>query len=334
MLPYRHRLVAAGLAVRVLALAPPAHGDGGDVGRAADPPPVSDARKEAARKFSEGTRAFDAGDFTRAGEAFEAAYRFEHHEDPLWNAARAWHHAGDLARAANLYALYLREAPSSAPDRASATAALNQLGPKLSRIEVHLGPGVQGASVDDRPLESFVVYVVPGMHYVRARGDAGDIEKRQAVQPGDTVSVLLVSPRPERREPASPASAPAVSPPPSQPSIATPPVSRSGSEIAPRGWSPIVVAVEGAVTLGVAGLAVWSGLETLGTLRAFRSEPTQASLDTGRGQEVRTNVLIGASVGFAAITGITAIWLVDWGGRRRSVEAAIGPGLASVRGTF
>jgi hypothetical protein len=293
------------------------------------PPAASESRKEAARKFEEGMRAFDAGDFTRAGEAFEAAYVLAPHEDPLWNAARAWHKAGELARAANLYARYLREAPPNARDRASATAALGQLANKLARIEIQLGEGVEDARVDGAPVEGLVVYVVPGTHVLRARSPHGDLENRQTLDAGARVSVLLAPSSP----PPPPAPPPVAPPPPALP----PPAPRAHEEAPPptsSGWSPIVVAVEGGVTLVLTAFAVWSGLETLSTLRSFEATPTQASLDTGRAEEVRTNVLIGAAIGGAAVTAITAAWLVDWRGRQRAVTAGVGLGGAIVRGRF
>src|ERR1700722_20008120 len=125
----------------------------------APPSPTAEARKDAARRYAEGTRAFDARDFTRAGEAFDAAYALAPHPDALWNSARAWHSAGELARAANLYARYLREARRDAPDRPGALAAQKQLASRLGRIEIHPGEGVQNVRVDDVPVEGTVVYV-------------------------------------------------------------------------------------------------------------------------------------------------------------------------------
>ena len=298
--------------------------------RAADgpaAPPTTDARKDAARKFEEGTRAFDAGDFTRAAAAFEAAYQLAPHEDPLWNAARAWHKAGETAHAATLYARYLREAPANARDRANATAALGQLATKLARIEVHLGTGASDARVDGAPVDGPVVYVVPGTHVVRARSAGGDLESRQTLDAGARVSVLLAPPL-------APSPAPVPSPSPST----TPPVSAASTSAssppASSGWSPVVLAIPGGATLILAGLAVWSGLQTMSTLHSFDATPTQQSLDDGRAQEVRTNVLIGAAVGTAVLTAITAAWLIDWGGRARPVTVGLGVGSATVAGRF
>ena len=46
--------------------------------------------RSAARFFAEGQKAFSAGDYPRAGEQFEAAYKERPHHAPLWNAARSW----------------------------------------------------------------------------------------------------------------------------------------------------------------------------------------------------------------------------------------------------
>jgi hypothetical protein len=88
------------------------------------PPPSAADREAAARAFSQGQRAFKKGDFRHAAESFETAYKDAPHPSSLWNAARAWHRARELARAANLYAKFLREAPADSRDRNSAQAAI------------------------------------------------------------------------------------------------------------------------------------------------------------------------------------------------------------------
>jgi hypothetical protein len=294
------------------------------------PPTSDDARKEASRRFADGTRAFDGGDFRRAGELYESAYQLSPHEDPLWNAARAWHRAGELARAANLYARYLRVAPADARERAKATSSLAQLATKLGRLELHVGAGVEDVQVDGRPLDGPDVYVLPGTHVIRARAGQSPLDSQQTVRAGDAISVVLSMPS------STPGSAPvtatplakAPEPEPSERSASPP----SGGW---RGWSPVVVAVEGGVTLVLAGLVVWSGLDTMSTLREFERTPSQAVLESGRDQQLRTNVLLGASIGAAAITAATAIWLTDWGrGKDVSVGVGVGPSGLAVRGGF
>jgi hypothetical protein len=309
-------------ALGILLVAAPAYA------QASPSTPPAEVRKEAARRYAEGTHAFDAGDFTRAGEAFDAAYRLAPHPDALWNAARAWHRAGELARAANLYARYLREAPRDAPDRPSALAAQKQLASKLGRIEIHAEDGVEDVRVDGVPVESPVLYVVPGVHALRGRSAQGEIERQVTLEAGGEVSVLVAPPpSPPPTAPSPPATTPpAAAQPAATPAIAAP--SR-------HGWSPAVVWVEAGVTLAVVGVTLWSGLDTLSTLHTYDARPTQGTLDSGRSQEVRTNVLLGASIGLAAVTGLTALLLVDWRGPRGdAVVVRLGPGSVIVRGSF
>ncbi len=294
--------------------------------------PSAAARRDAAQKFVEGTRAFDAGDFHRAGEAFEAAYALAPHPDALWNAARAWHSAGEDARAANHYAHYLRDAPPQARDRASAQSALRALARKLGRIEVHASEGVDDLRVDEGPVTGAVVWVAPGVHVLRGRSARGPVEQQTTVAAGGDVSVLL-SPQPSASPPTStPISTPI---PTSAPTLAIAPDALGPSRRS--GWSPAVVVVESAVTLAAGGVLVWSSIDTLQTRHTFDQTPTQATLDAGKSEELRTNVIIGVTGGLALLTGMTAIFLVDWRGHREAqpgVALGAGVGSAFLRGSF
>jgi hypothetical protein len=58
----------------------------------------------------------------------------------------------------------------------------------------------------------------------------------------------------------------------------------------------------------------------------YDKDPSKDNLDAGKSRELRTNVLLGATLAVAAFTGIAAVFLVDWKERGR---VAIGPwGLA------
>jgi hypothetical protein len=286
-----------------------------------------DARRDAARAFSEGTRAFDAGDYTRAAESYETAYTLAPHEDALWNAARAWHRAGELARAANAYASYLRAAPPTARDRGGATVALKALAAKLGRIEVNVSEGVTDVRVDGKPLAGPSVYVVPGTHVLRASGPRGPIEQQQGVNEGETTSVVLAA---SAEAPAVPQAVPTPDP----PAAAEPRTRDAASEEPRRGWSPLVVWIGGGLALAMGGLAVWSGSDTLKELHAFDAGPTQERLDSGKSKQLRTNLLITASAGVAVLTGLAAIFLVDWRGRGTKIALGIAPAFATATGSF
>jgi len=293
---------------------------GSSAGRAdtsADRPAPSAADKRAAaRAFAEGRRAFQLGDYRHAAESFEQAYRLAPHHAPLWNAARAWHRAGNLVRAANLYAKYLEEAPPRTPDRNTATAALEELRPQLGRLEVHAAGGVTDLKVDGEAWEGGTGFVTPGTHAIEGTYEGKPVHRSQEVAAGQMVSTTLEPPPP----PAPPPPRPPPSPPP------------------PTGWSPTVVYVGGAVTLAGVAFTTWSGLNTLSQKEAFDKEPTPANLDEGRSRQRRTNVALALTVGAAAFTTVAAVWLVDWKSPDKpgkgSVQIGAGPSSVTLRGSF
>ena len=288
----------------------------------------SDAdRKAAAKLFAEGHKAYVSGDYRHAAESFEAAYRRAPRLPPLWNAARAWQKGGELVHAANLYASYLRKAPPSAPDRNSATSSLRDLETKLGRLEIHAAEltdlKLDGAAIDleDQEPSSLTVYVSPGSHVVEGQHGGKPVQQTASAVAGSSTSVVLLAPKE------------VVAPPPPPP---PPPAKRSG-------WSPVVVAVGGGVTAVALGFTIWSGLDTLSQRNAFDLAPTQANFDEGKSRELRTNVLIAVTAGVGLLTGLAAIFFVDWKGHAEQstppattagVRLHLGLGSAMLEGAF
>jgi len=288
----------------------------------ADGQETDEDRRAAAKLFGEGQRAYRAGDYRHAGESFEEAYKRAPRLPPLWNAARAWQKGGELVRAANLYASYLRKAPPRAPDRNSATTALRDLSTKVAALEIHAAAmtdlKLDGVAIqlDDQSPSSVVVYVTPGAHVVEGTHEGKDVREQTTGVAGTSTSVVLL--------------APTEAPPPPKPVVV---------ETPHHGWSPIVVAVMGGATAVAGGFLIWSGVDTVGQRSTFDANPTQANLDTGKADETRTNVLLGITVGLAVLTGVTAIFLVDWKGRNtehvaRGPWVRVGLGGASFGGSF
>ncbi len=308
-IPLLPAIVAGAIAV----LAPPAPPPAWAWPQASEPSPED--KKAAAKEFAEGQKAFKAGDFRHAAESFEAAYGHAPHHSALWNAARAWHKADEKTRAANLYARYLEEAPANTKDRNSATEALRDLSKQLGRFEIHASE-LEDVRVDDQPLEAGrnTVYVTPGAHLVTAKKGGKVVQKTETAQAGAETSVVLVAPPPEPE-----------APPPPPP----PPPERGG-------LSPLVVVVGGALTVVGVGATIASGADVLSQRKTFDADPSQENLDIGRSKQARTNVLLGVTVGVAALTGVVAIFFTDWGGAKEAdtVKVGLGLGRVSVEGTF
>jgi len=301
---------------------------------AAPAPPSAADREAAQRAFAQAQHAFKTGDFRHAAEQFEVAYSHAPHPDVIWNAARAWHRARELPRAATLYAKYLREAPADARDRNSATAALRDLSSKVARLDI-VAPDFQDVRVDEQPLDGGSVYVTPGAHVVEGKIDGRSVRQTPSVAAGDVVSVALVAPPPPP---------PVVAPPP-PPATTTIEVA-DGHGKRGRTWSPVVVYVGGALTLVATGVSIWSALDTEQARRQYNG--TQQALDDGLSKEHRTNIAVAVSGGLGAVTLLSTLLFVDWhkhspsaepgpspgGAPGGGVSFGIGPGSLVARGSF
>lgn len=278
-----------------------------------------DDRKAAAKLFAEGQKSYAAGDFRHAAESFEAAYARAPRLAPLWNAARAWHKARELVRAANLYSKYLKLAPASAPDRNSATAAMRELEPKLARLEIH-AMSFDDVKLDSNPVEDLddqgqaTVFVTPGAHVLEGTSHGKHATQTVDAPAGGSTSALL--------------HVEADAPPPPPPIVIAP------TEKPRSGWSPIVVAVGGGLTAVSAAILIWSGVDTLDQRSTFDASRTQQNLDDGKSKQLRTNVMIGVTAGLAVLTTAAAIFLVDWKGNKSEAKVGIGLGSLSLSGSF
>lgn len=281
---------------------------------------TEDKKLAAQRAFAEGQRAYGAGDYRHAADSFELAYKLKPHPDALWNAARARQRSGDIARAANLFTKFLKEAPPNSRDRNTAQTALRQLSPKLGQLEIH-AVGLDDVKVDRELVDTATVYVNPGAHVVEAHAGDRPVQQAQSVEAGEVQSVALVAP-------------PENAPPPEQATLVVNP-STNGDTVKPHhGWSPVVVIVGGVLTAAGAITTIISGLDTTSQKTKFDNSPTQANLDSGRSKETRTNVALGVTVGLGVLTGAAAIWLVDWKGKDRSVQVGVSGTSMQLGGSF
>jgi hypothetical protein len=254
------------------------------------------AEVTAAAAFEEGKKAFLAGDYAGAARAFERAYEAKPHHDPLWNAALARHKTGETARAANLYARYLDEAPADAPDRDRATAALTALRSTLGRLEIDTAEGITDVRVDGVPTTRREHFVDPGEHRVEAGGAAMKIVRLAA---GESLHVTLA----REEAPAAPA-----------------PPRDDGRFSIP--WP--VFAAGAVLTAGGTVATIWSGLDTVAQKERFDETGTQEDLDEGRSRRTRTNIILGVTIGIAVLT-TASVFFVDWGGRDRRAARTPSP---------
>ncbi len=310
----RRAVAMLGLGV-ALAIAP------GAGAQEAPPPAVVEI---AAEHFAAGERAFAAGDFLRAAEAFEAAHRAAPQPAALWNAARSWHKAGEVARAANLYRRYLRDAPEGAADRDEATRAMVALGARLGRLDV-VAPGAAAVSVDGQLVESSTWFVNPGTHLVSADLQGARVVREVSVEEGGVRTVVLEPPPAVAGDPPRPGPAPT-----------RPPAARPVPKAEEHGGAgPWLFGLVAGTTALSAGLTIASGVDTLLARNEYldipEDERTLDLYDQGKFKQDRTNVMIGVTGGLALVSAAVAVFAIDWG---QGTLVGLSPGGARAHVTF
>lgn len=295
---------------------------------AAGPAMAQDSKAEAAQRFKEGEKAFKRHEYAIAAKAFEEAHAIAPHPAALFNAATAHQKAGDLVRAANLCARYLRDAPEDDSRREKANALIGELMPKLGRIQIK-DRGAKNVQLDGKALDAETTYVDPGDHTVS--GEFGDktVQRKLSVVAGSLVKVALDPPKRESaalEEEGDEAPAPTTEP--------------DQAKKDDKGLSPTLFYVGLGVTAVVGGVTLWSGLDTNKARDAYDADPTPEGLDEGRAKQSRTNLLLGATAVVGVGTAVVGLFLTNWKGKPKPAPPPedagllVGPGFVGARGRF
>lgn len=263
--------------------------------------------------------------FRAAAELFESAFRRVPDPKTLFSAASAWQKNGDGVRAANAYALYLKQAPEKAAARDKAKKELEALSAKVGQLAIK-AEGASKLSLDGEALDlppPPIVYVTAGAHELEARfADKTALQSTTAAAGVVSSVVLVAPPEPKVVAPAPIATAPA-------------PVARPAPGATRKPLPPLVVYIGAGVAVVAGGLTVASALDTRSQKETFDAQRSQENLDAGKDKQLRTNILLGITGGVALLTGVAAIFLVDWKGRAgENVTVGAGPGSLVVRSSF
>jgi hypothetical protein len=294
----------------------------------ADGPPDAAKIRTAALQFEAGALAYKKGAYVEAASAFEAADLTVPSSKALRLAMKARALAGQGSRAATLAAQALVRYPSDEDAVLLAKTTLAELEPSLHKLSVGCASpcvlAVGARTVAGPPNTRWVVYVDPGRVTIGASffGDAGSVSRAVDANAGASSELRFEPPAAPRPEPAHAPAQPA-----SQPAAPTPTVAPVAAETAPRevtsdgaspapsGLSPAFVVTGLAVTAALGGVTIWSGIDTrnnpgVDAVRAACAGKDESCPEyaAGRAHQTRTNVLLGATVGAAAITGVLAIF--------------------------
>jgi len=265
----------------------------------------------AAKAFSLGQQAELAGNHRAASEHYELADRMVPSPEALRSAARARLKAGDEAMAAT-HAEALERRYSDEKSRQVADEMLASLRPKLARVSLACstpcGVVIDGGALGVDEARSHVFYVEQGRHTIGADFGEGLSEQQMFdAQAGKSANLTLSPPETAR--------------PPSGADMSVGADARA--EPPARGIRVGWFIASAAVTVGLAGATIWSGMDVLARNDDYEADPTQARLDDGRSAELRTNILLGATAAAVLTTGVIA-WKTRWSSPKRESATTVG----------
>ncbi len=288
--------------------------------------------RAAADSFEAGAKSYKDGKHEEAAAHFEAADAAVPSSKALRFAIRARAEAGQASRAATLAALALDRYPEDAETKKLATETIEKLGSGLHRAEVSCAsPCLLAAGtriVHGEATTRWVVYLDPGSQSLGASfGKVAAPEQSIDATAGGSSEVRF-APKKKKADP---------EPPPA--GGGGMPVGTDTPDDQPEGppkdddWrihpAPFVVGI--IATAGLGGTTIWSGIDTMNNpgADAVREECRGQGEDCelyqeGQSKELRTNALIGATAGVAAVTLVLAI-VTDWDGDPDPAAAFVGP---------
>ena len=296
-------LAAACAALAATAVSPRAH---------AEEPPSADRLKSAAEEYDRGRRAFLADDFEGAAVHFEAAFRDAPRAETVRLAIRARRKAKQLGRAATLAAVAQQRYPNDPPTAQIAKETLDEAAPALNEYDVDCNAdcavAADGRVVSQSDAQKHRIFLDPGPHELGVSFKTGGVARHIDARRGGKDALAFEAP------PAPTVTAPGPAAP-----VAPAPVTPDKPPPSTKPLGPVVFFVALGVTAALGAGTIVSGIDAknnpgVDAVRracAGKDESCPAYQD-GKSAELRTNVLLGFTLGAAALTGVIGVFFTQW----------------------
>jgi hypothetical protein len=294
----------------------------------AEEPPSADRLKSAAEEYDRGRRAFLADDFEGAAVHFENAFRDAPRAETVRLAIRARRKAKQLGRAATLAAIAQQRYPNDPPTAQIAKETLDEAAPALNEYLVDCDAdcaiAADGRVVSQSDAQKHRIFLEPGPHELGVSFKQGGVARHIDAKRGGKDTLAFEAP-------AAPVIAAPVAPAPVTPA----PVEPAKPPASEKPFGPAVFFVALGVTAAVGAGTIVSGIDAkknpgVDAVRracAGKDESCPEYQD-GKSAETRTNVLLGVTIGAAAITGVIGLFFTQWSRSvPRTDTAGLGRGL-------
>ncbi len=296
--------------------------------RAQDAQPPPERIKSAAEEFDRGRRAYLAKDFEQAAVHFESAFRDAPRAESLRLAIRARKEAKQLARAATLAAVAQQRYGSDAPTAELAKQVLDEATPALQQYDVSCKPTECGVTADGRVVSQSDalaqrIFLDPGPHELGIGFKTGSLAKHVDAKKGARDALAFEAPPAETPPPPPPPPTDTAPPPPPPPSPGPP----HGKPL-----GPVVFFVGAGVSAAVGAATIVSGIDTVNNpgsasvrQQCAGKDDTCPAYQDGRSAQLRTNILLGVTIGAAVVTGVIGLFFTDWGGHASAANGGWRP---------
>jgi hypothetical protein len=292
----------------------------------ADEPPSAERLKAAAEEYDRGRRAFLADDFEGAAVHFENAFRDAPRAETLRLAIRARRKAKQLARAATLAAVAAQRYPNDTPTAQLVKETLDEARPQLGEYLIECASdcsiAADGRVASQSDTQKHRIFLDPGSHELGVSFKVGgSVAKHIDAKRGITENLVFETP------------------PPPPVKVVPEPGGGNGGEggggggavpppPTPKPLGPVVFFTAAGLTLALTGATVVSGIDAKNNpgvdavRRACAGKDTSCpEYQSGKSAEVRTNILLGVTLGAAAVTGVIGLFFTQWS-RPTSATAA------------